>query len=343
MVETDASDQRRWRSALGAAASNRRLAAIDALIAHVGRERGVEHVPAFVNLASRADGCTPLMRACYGGHADVVTRLIEHRAELEALSGNGEVALHIAAREGYTRIVRELVAHDANVDVESESHHHASALMLAAECGHLEACKALIEGGASVNHTAHVNRETALIWACKHGHNAVANCLIEQQCERLLLQHRDAAGLTALHHAANGGYEKCVTELFREDVELNAISNEVCMQTGQGSNHPSPDAREALSVIWCVCMLHDLPTCRVCLACCVCTMPCQGATPLMLAAGQGHLDVVRTLAAHPKIDLARRNDRGQDARVCSRERALEQHHMCPSSPPARHKQAGSLL
>eukprot|EP00966_Prymnesium_polylepis_P151312 3496263-Prymnesium_polylepis.1 len=56
------------------------------------------------------------MRACYGGHADIVDCLIKHRAEMEARSADGEVALHIAAREGYTRIVRELLANEADVD-----------------------------------------------------------------------------------------------------------------------------------------------------------------------------------------------------------------------------------
>uniref|UniRef100_A0A915IJE7 Uncharacterized protein n=1 Tax=Romanomermis culicivorax TaxID=13658 RepID=A0A915IJE7_ROMCU len=55
--------------------------------------------PNLVN-ARDADEYTPLHRACYNNHADVVKFLIDHNAQLNAKTEDGWQPLHSAARWG---------------------------------------------------------------------------------------------------------------------------------------------------------------------------------------------------------------------------------------------------
>jgi ankyrin repeat protein len=62
--------------------------------------------------------------------------------------GDGQTALYLAAKSGYTRIVKVLLEAGATVDKEVSGE---SAMHIAAEKGHLEIIKILIQFRASIN------------------------------------------------------------------------------------------------------------------------------------------------------------------------------------------------
>lgn len=67
------------------------------------------------------DGWTPLAYAAFEGHVDLLGRLIEKGADVNALVPNKSNALMLAARNGHIEVVRRLVKLDVNFDQKNDS------------------------------------------------------------------------------------------------------------------------------------------------------------------------------------------------------------------------------
>ncbi len=74
-----------------------------------------------LNDSLNATGTTPLMRAAFRGHADVVKALIEAKADVNARDVQNETALMMAAEMGHADVVKLLLAAKAEVNVKDES------------------------------------------------------------------------------------------------------------------------------------------------------------------------------------------------------------------------------
>ena len=59
---------------------------------------------------------TPLYRAAYNGHREIIELLITKGADLDVKDGNGWTPLHGAAYKGYERIVALLIARGAHLN-----------------------------------------------------------------------------------------------------------------------------------------------------------------------------------------------------------------------------------
>lgn len=114
--------------------------------------------------------------------ADLVLDLLNHGADPNAFSGEGESALYLAAVSGSAEVVRLLLHSGAHVDIELKEGERTTPLQAAASVGHLVAVDvidALLGAGAQVN-IADVNG-----WAALH-HAVHSNCL---EAIQVLLQH----------------------------------------------------------------------------------------------------------------------------------------------------------
>jgi hypothetical protein len=84
-----------------------------------------------------------------------------------------------AAKEGDTKIVRELLATGADVNHTKEGDEGRTALYKAAWKGHLEAVQALIDAGADVDKGGTTDWATPLLMAVENNHTQVAQALID--------------------------------------------------------------------------------------------------------------------------------------------------------------------
>ncbi|XP_049843130.1 ankyrin repeat domain-containing protein 65-like [Schistocerca gregaria] len=89
---------------------------------------------------------TALHYAAMQGHTGMVRCLIGNGAEVDARSDAGHTPLHLAAWKGHAAVVRLLAA--ASADVDARDQWGRTPLHWAAPYGHTEAAKALLEAGA---------------------------------------------------------------------------------------------------------------------------------------------------------------------------------------------------
>lgn len=82
---------------------------------------------------------TPLMEAASAGHVDIIHLLINHGADVNALSSTGNSPLMYACAAGHVDAVRELLESGAHVEDHNENGH--TPLMEAASAGHVEVAK----------------------------------------------------------------------------------------------------------------------------------------------------------------------------------------------------------
>ena len=87
--------------------------------------------------------------AAHRGTMDVLQRLLDAGADIDARDGHGQTALMIAAVEGRRQTVEWLVAHGAALDRTAK--YGLSALMLAVVNGHADIVRALTDAGARLD------------------------------------------------------------------------------------------------------------------------------------------------------------------------------------------------
>ena len=78
-----------------------------------------------------------------------------------------------------------------------------TSLHVAAERGHTECVKLLLEEGAPVDQIALTDKDTALVLAAAGGHTATTALLLDAKAN---IHHQNCYGNSALHEAARHGY-----------------------------------------------------------------------------------------------------------------------------------------
>lgn len=178
---------------------------------------------------------SPLTLAACGGHVELANLLIERGANLEEVNDEGYTPLMEAAREGHDEMVALLLAHGADVNSQTDETQEtaltlaccggfmdvadflikakadielgcSTPLMEAAQEGHLELVKFLIDEGSNVHATTGTG-DTALTYACENGHTDVAEILIMADCKlvSLVLAKRSLHCQTSLGYAGYYG------------------------------------------------------------------------------------------------------------------------------------------
>lgn len=99
--------------------------------------------------AANSIGETPLIRASFEGHADVVRLLLAAGAKVDAAVNNGATALFVASQNGHAGVVKLLLAAKANVDAARRSDGSTSLLAASGE-GHADVVKLLLAAGADI-------------------------------------------------------------------------------------------------------------------------------------------------------------------------------------------------
>jgi ankyrin repeat protein len=149
----------------------------------------------------------------------IIDSLIDKGADIEARNKDKETPLHIAAKEGHTKIVQYLI--DKGADKQARAAYYRTPLHLAAERGYIAVVQCLIEKGAGREAKEYCN-QTPLHLAARNGHTEVAKYLVKQEANT---QAKDRFNNTPLHNAARNGHLDIVKLLLDKEAEAGDKDN----------------------------------------------------------------------------------------------------------------------
>jgi ankyrin repeat protein len=183
-------------------------------------------------LEGRFKSRTSLQIAALRGSHELVTLLIEKGADVNAPASEdgGRTALQAAADGGHTDLVKMLIEEKgADTNAPASEYGGRTALQAAAGGGHTGLVKMLIEEkGADVNAPAgRSGGRTALQAAAGGGHIDLVKMLIEEKGADTNAPAGRSGGRTALQAAADGGHTGLVKMLIEEKgADVNAPASE---------------------------------------------------------------------------------------------------------------------
>jgi len=147
-------------------------------------------------------------------------------------------ALRQAAQNGHTEVIKLLLDKGATVD--STDSLGVTPLIIASQKGHKNVLELLVAKGANVNaHAAGLGDMTALAMASQDGHLDCVQFLISKEAD----VNAKAAGLknvAALRMAAQNGHLDIVQELVKSGADVNALDDMgfTPLSIAQSANHP---------------------------------------------------------------------------------------------------------
>lgn len=160
--------------------------------------------PAAWTWAERYTSHNALHIAAQCGFMDATMLLIrETEMDINSRTPIGYTALHFAAQSGHTEVCRFLLENGGTVDAVSQDMWHSTPLILAAMHGHLGAVEKLLAAGANPQ-ILDVGGDAALNWAAFRGHTEVVQCLLN--CPQVDPTHRNTRNQTAAEEARNRGH-----------------------------------------------------------------------------------------------------------------------------------------
>uniref|UniRef100_A0A8B9FYG3 K Homology domain-containing protein n=1 Tax=Amazona collaria TaxID=241587 RepID=A0A8B9FYG3_9PSIT len=268
---------------------------------------------------------TPLMAAASGGYVDIVKLLLVHCADVNAQSSTGNTALTYACAGGFVDIVKVLLKAGANIEDHNENGH--TPLMEAASAGHVEVARVLLEYGAGINTHSNEFKESALTLACYKG---IVSCLYDSGLARLLLDSGAQVNMPAdsfespLTLAACGGHVELAALLIERGANLEEVNDEgytplmeaaregheemVALLLAQGANinAQTEETQETALTLACCGGFSEVADFLIKAGADI-ELGCS--TPLMEAAQEGHLELVKyLLAAGANVNRATANN-----------------------------------
>jgi ankyrin repeat protein/GTPase Era involved in 16S rRNA processing len=206
-------------------------------------------------------GNTLLHDASCLGHVELVTRLLDRKAEIEAKNDYGYTPLHYACSKGYVEVVTLLL--DRKADIEAKNNIGSTPLHKASLNGHVEVVALLLDRKADIE-AKDKDGDTPLHFASLTGHVKVVTRLLDRKAD---IEAKNKNGSTPLHFACRNGHVKVVTRLLDRKADIEAKDK-------------------------------------------------YGSTPLHFASYKGHVEVV-TLLLDRKADIEAKNNNGDTPLHCA--------------------------
>ena len=250
-----------------------------------------------------SSGQSVLHFAAQGGHVELVGWLVECGLDVNRGDADGYTPLHLAAGKGKLEAVHELLRLGGKASMTKVAGTRGTPLHWAALGGHRKVMSVLLDEGCPID-VVSSSGQSVLHFAAGGGHVELVGWLVECGLD---VNRGDADGYTPLHSAAGEGKLEAVHELLRLGANpdimagvfgtplhqavlsgsvqvVTVLSDAICEQ--YHPQHPMATESEVDSPNQLVCVLDNNP-----LDCC---NP-MGLTPLMWAAGEGHVEIVKFL------------------------------------------------
>lgn len=170
--------------------------------------------PILLDLVNKK-GKSPLWYAAFGGHEEIVLKLLKKGAKVKTDNDRQNQILLQPARDGNERIVQILLEKGARVDTETKL--QVTPLHQAAKNGHERIVQILLEKGARVNAETQF-KETPLHKAAYHGHETIVQDLLERGAR---VNTETKFRETPLHHAAYYGHDRIVQILLEKGAGID--------------------------------------------------------------------------------------------------------------------------
>ncbi|XP_057653993.1 histone-lysine N-methyltransferase EHMT1 [Diorhabda carinulata] len=160
--------------------------------------------------------------AAYKGYLEICHLLISLRVPINDLDKEQNTPLMLAITTHKIDVVQYLVR--AGSDITLKGTDGMTALHVSSKCGNLQACKILLETGASIKN--YINSQddggwTPLVWACENGFSEITDFLISEGADPKL---RDVEYNEALHWAAFSGCSHIVELLLNRGCDVNTLN-----------------------------------------------------------------------------------------------------------------------
>jgi L-ascorbate metabolism protein UlaG (beta-lactamase superfamily) len=181
------------------------------------------------------------------GHINAMKILLEHGADVNAISERGETALYFGVREGKTEIVEWLLSHGALAEGKLKGSGR-NLLHLATLKGFTDIAALLVENGVDLDATD-IFGNTALHYAAKYGHKKITSLLKKHMADVTLpeeknsrppfLERKIESGEAAVMYLGNAGWAVKTTNrlLIFDYIEYERKADEPSLLNG----HISPE------------------------------------------------------------------------------------------------------
>ena len=286
-----------------------------------------------------SSGQSVLHFAAQGGHVELVGWLVECGLDVNRGDADGSTPLHSAAATGKLEAVHELLRLGGKASMTKVAGTYGTPLHQAAFGGHKKVMSVLLDEGCTID-VVSSSGQSVLHFAAQGGHVELVGWLVECGLD---VNREDADGYTPLHSAARNGKLEAVHELLRlganPDIMAGVFGTPLHQAVFSGSvqvmsvlsdaiyeqynpQHPMATESEVDSPNQLVCVPDNNP-----LDCC----DPMGLTPLMWAAGEGHVEIVKYLISK-HCNFTTQNDYGlsmfEEAVMCGQMNKL--HELCES-------------
>ncbi|KAK4345304.1 hypothetical protein RND71_035480 [Anisodus tanguticus] len=169
-------------------------------------------------------GETALYIAAENGHTLVVAEMLKH-LDLQIASlvaNNGYDAFQVAAKQGHLEVLKELLHSFPNLVMATDSS-NSTALHTAAAQGHIDVVNLLLEIDSNLAKIARNNGKTVLHTAARMGHLEIVKSLLSKDPE--IGFRTDSKGQSALHMAVKGQNVGIVLELIKPNPSVLALED----------------------------------------------------------------------------------------------------------------------
>uniref|UniRef100_W8AVD4 Ankyrin repeat and KH domain-containing protein mask n=3 Tax=Ceratitis capitata TaxID=7213 RepID=W8AVD4_CERCA len=167
-------------------------------------------------------GISPLMLAAMNGHTAAVKLLLDQGSDINAqIETNRNTALTLACFQGRHEVVSLLLDRKANVEHRAKT--GLTPLMEAASGGYIDVGRVLLDKGADVNAApVPTSRDTALTIAADKGHLKFVELLLSRGAA---VEVKNKKGNSPLWLAAHGGHLSVVEILYNHHADIDSQDN----------------------------------------------------------------------------------------------------------------------